>query len=336
MESSIKEYFCQADSAEKDSIAQIKSVNTLTELEQLRVNFLGKNGIVTGLLKLISTLPVSVRQEFGSHVNLIKKNISSHVSDRKNSLELELYNKEIAKQKIDVTLPGRGVKYGNRHVITSVMSEVQNIFIELGFDIVVGPEIETDFYNFTALNISELHPARAMHDTFYFKQDNLLLRTHTSPAQIHTMEENSAPLRIISPGRVYRCDSDQTHSPMFHQLEALVVDVDVSFVEMKSMIYYFFKKFFTSDIEIRFRPSYFPFTEPSAEVDIRMENSEKWLEVMGCGMVHPNVLTNVNIDHNIYSGYAFGVGIDRLAMLKHGISDLRLFFDNDIDFLEQF
>lgn len=324
------------------AIDQAKDVDSL---EAIRVEYLGKKGKLTDLLKNLVNLSVEERPRVGQFVNQSKREISARIEEKMLDLkELEL-QKKLAEAKIDVTLPGRQKASGSIHPVTQVRSRINDYFSRLGFDIVDGPEIETEFYNFTALNIPEQHPARAMHDTFYFG-DGCLLRTHTSPVQIRTMEKRTPPLRLIAPGRVYRCDSDVTHTPMFHQVEGLMIDESATLAGLKGLLHDFFKDFFGQALAIRFRPSYFPFTEPSAEVDIECTQCKGkgcrtckytgWLEVLGCGMVHPHVLTSVNISPEKYQGWAFGMGIDRLAMLYYGIDDLRMLFENDLAFLNQF
>lgn len=330
---------------ETKALQQIDAVSDLADLDALRVEFLGKKGELTLLLKNLSNLTEEERPKAGQSVNLAKQNIAKKIADKKQILETEVLNKKLAGETIDVTLPGRKNIPGNLHVISKVRQRLTNYFSQMGFEVVEGPEIETDYYNFETLNIPSHHPARAMHDTFYFS-DLSLLRTHTSPVQIRAMEKSTPPFRLIAPGRVYRCDSDVTHTPMFHQVEGLYVDKDVNFAGLKSILNDFFHYFFEKKLALRFRPSYFPFTEPSAEVDIQCTKCEGkgcrickqtgWLEVMGCGMVHPNVLKAVNIDPTVYSGWAFGMGIDRLAMLRYGIDDLRILFENDVSFLKQF
>lgn len=336
MEDSTNSLLRDADKLKQAYQAKIADISSLEELNNIRVAVLGKHGELTVMLKKISSIAAADRSPFGQHINNIKNELQHSLQSTQNKLELESYEKTMREDSIDITMPGTGIKVASSHPITQITNSLIKIFNAYGFTEVVGSEVEDDFHNFTALNIPELHPARAMHDTFYLENDSLL-RTHTSPAQIHAMENHEPPLRIISTGKVYRCDDvDMTHSPMFHQLEGLVVSENASFVEMKALLDDFFTKFFEKKVEVRFRPSYFPFTEPSAEVDIRMSKNSDWLEIMGCGMVHPNVFKHVNIDPDKFTGYAFGVGIDRLAMLKYGIKDLRLFFENDMDFLAQF
>ena len=335
MDNTVVKLISNAKEIESLAIFSIEKSTSLDDLEQIRVRNLGKSGSITTILKKIATIPAESKNAFGKELNIIKNNIKVAIDTKKIMLEQQHEQNILAKQTLDITLPGVNPAHGTYHPVSMVIEDLKQIFTSYGFSSVTGSEIEDDFHNFTALNISPLHPARDMHDTFYFSADRLL-RTHTSPAQIHTMQAEQPPLRMISLGKVYRCDSDPTHSPMFHQLEGLVVSENANFLEMKALLDDFFKSFFEKDVAIRFRPSYFPFTEPSAEVDIKMPGSDNWLEVMGCGMVHPNVFKHVGIDSAKYTGYAFGVGIDRLAMLKYGIDDLRSFFENDIDFLKQF
>lgn len=319
-------------------------------LEQLRVHYLGKKGELTNQLKQIGSLPAEQRPAFGDAVNQVKKQLSDAIGLRKHSLEQAKLAAAIAAEKIDVTLPGRGLSTGGEHPVTRTMQRIEDIFTAMGFGIAVGPEIEDDFHNFEALNIPPEHPARAMHDTFYMDDqgsgDAKLLRTHTSPVQIRYMLDSEPPINIIAPGRVYRCDSDVTHTPMFHQVEGLMVDENISFADLKGVLTHFLQQFFETELKIRLRPSYFPFTEPSAEVDIscvfchgegcRICSHTGWIEVLGSGMVHPEVFRHVGIDSEKYTGFAFGVGVERLTMLRYGVTDLRLFFDNDLSFLEQF
>ena len=322
------------------ALRDVAAAKDMAALEALRVQYLGKKGQVTDLLKGVSGLPVAERPLMGKVINEAKRAIAASITDRLGVLEQQEMEAKLAREVIDVTLPGRGMTPGHLHPVTKTMDRVVSLFAGLGFTLEEGPEIEDDEHNFTALNIPEHHPARALQDTFYCSLGRLL-RTHTSPVQIRTMEAKQPPLKIITPGRVYRCDSDQTHTPMFHQLEGLVVDRVCTFAELKGVLHDFINQFFESEIELRFRPSYFPFTEPSAEVDIRHIDQHgrprgDWLEVLGCGMVHPNVLRNVNIDPDEYSGFAFGVGLDRLAMMRYGIPDLRMMFESDVRFLEKF
>ena len=320
-----------------EALKLITNVNNHTDLENFRVQFLGKKSILNGLMKSLSDLAPEDKAKAGKDLNLVKKKINDFINDKKISLDVTTDDDLDA---FDSSMPGKLSSLGSLHPITKIMNEAIDIFQSLKFEYVDGPEVEDEFHNFTALNIPESHPARAMHDTFYLENKNLLLRTHTSSVQIRTMSKKRPPLRIIAPGKVYRKDSDITHTPMFHQIEGLYIDENVSFANLKSTINIFLKSFFEKDdLNIRFRPSYFPFTEPSAEVDIEYidnKGNRSWLEILGCGMVHPNVLSMANIDSSIYSGYAFGLGVERLAMLKLGITDLRLFYENDLRFLKQF
>ena len=307
---------------------------SLGELDAVRVRFLGKKGELTTQLKSLGSLPPEQRPAAGQRINEAKQLLSEALDHRRASLESQALEQALAAELLDVTLPGRGPRQGGLHPVTRTLQRVETLFRRAGFEVRHGPEIEDDFHNFTALNIPEDHPARAMHDTFYFPGGRLL-RTHTSPVQIRAMVASGAPIRVIAPGRVYRCDSDQTHTPMFHQVEGLVVDRDISFANLKEVLYGFVANFFEREVELRFRPSYFPFTEPSAEVDVLSE-SGRWLEILGCGMVHPNVLQNAGVDPEEFTGYAFGMGVERLAMLRYGVDDLRMFFENDLRFLRQF
>ena len=314
-------------------------------LEQLRVDYLGKKGQLTALLKGLSNLSPEDRPKAGALINVVKQELQELISERKTALDATAVKAKLEQEAIDVTLPGRAKTIGGVHPVTQTNERMEDFFSAIGFDVVEGPEIEDDYHNFEALNIPAHHPARAMHDTFYV-DEHTVLRTHTSPVQVRVMESQEPPLRIICPGRVYRCDSDLTHTPMFHQVEGLLIDEHSSFSDLKGLIEDFLRVFFERDLEVRFRPSYFPFTEPSAEVDIQCVNcggkgcrvcsQTGWLEVMGCGMVHPKVFEAAGIDTEKYSGFAFGMGVERLAMLRYGVNDLRLFFDNDLRFLEQF
>ncbi len=312
----------------------VSAATDLSALDLVRVQYLGKQGELTARLKQLGALPKEERPAAGQAINAAKNQLTSAIEARKDALEAEQLSAALSEESIDVTLPGRGQRGGGLHPITRTLQRVETFFRQAGFDVVEGPEVEDDYHNFEALNIPAHHPARAMHDTFYFP-DGRVLRTHTSPVQIRVMKERKPPLRIIAPGRVYRCDSDQTHSPMFHQIEGLMVGEGVSFADLKGVLNDFLRSFFEqSDLQVRFRPSYFPFTEPSAEVDIMGPNG--WMEILGSGVVHPQVLENVGIDSERYTGFAFGMGAERLAMLRYGVNDLRLFFDNDVRFLEQF
>jgi phenylalanyl-tRNA synthetase alpha chain len=314
--------------------SQIDAASDLTALDAVRVSFLGKKGELTARLKSLGVLPVDERAAAGQEINKAKQTLQALLNAHRDALESAGLEQKLAADAVDVSLPGRGRSMGGRHPVSRAQARIERIFTNAGFSVRSGPEIEDDFHNFTALNIPDNHPARAMHDTFYFPGGKLL-RTHTSPVQIRSIVEEGVPIRIIAPGRVYRCDSDQTHTPMFHQVEGLVIDENVSFANLKAVLHQFVEAFFERDAELRFRPSYFPFTEPSAEVDVRWGEG-KWLEILGCGMVHPNVLESVGIDSEKYIGYAFGIGIERLAMLRYDVSDLRTFFENDLRFLGQF
>ena len=314
--------------------SEIDAAGDLASLDDVRVRYLGKKGELTNRLKGVSQLPKNDRPAAGQDINRAKQDVQQRLNARREALESEALEKKLAEDAIDVSLPGRGQDIGGRHPVSRAMLRIEKIFQNAGFGIRTGPEIEDDFHNFTALNIPDNHPARAMHDTFYFPGGNLL-RTHTSPVQIRSIVKEGVPIRIIAPGRVYRCDSDQTHTPMFHQVEGLVIDKNVSFANLKAVLHQFVENFFERKAELRFRPSYFPFTEPSAEVDVRWEEG-KWLEILGCGMVHPNVLESAGVDPEVYTGYAFGIGVERLAMLRYGVTDLRTFFENDLRFLAQF
>ena len=307
--------------------------DNLRELEDIRVDFLGKKGALTLMLKTLGELSPSERPAAGAKVNQAKTILQDLIEERKVILLRDELEEKLKTENIDVTLDGRVLEEGGLHPVSIARHRIEDIFVGAGYEVVDGEEIETDYYNFEALNIPAHHPARGMHDTFYFG-DGSLLRTHTSPSQVHTMENQEPPIRVICPGRVYRRDSDLTHSPMFHQIEGLVVDQGISFSDLKGTIIEFLERFFERELEIRFRPSYFPFTEPSAEVDVM--GKDGWLEVLGCGMVHPNVLSKSNIDPEKYSGFAFGFGVDRLAMLMFEVRGLRLFFENDLRFLRQF
>jgi len=322
------------DDLVRQAVSEIADCEDLAGLDAVRVKYLGKKGAVTALLKQLGSLPAEQRPEAGQAINRAKQSVNDAIAQRRLTLEQDQLAKKLESGAVDVTLPGRGAAPGGLHPVTRALQRIETIFRAAGFAVRRGPEIEDEFHNFTALNIPENHPARAMHDTFYF-EDGRLLRTHTSPVQIRAMLNEGGPIRIIAPGRVYRCDSDMTHTPMFHQVEGLVVDREVSFAHLKAVLHEFVERFFERKAELRFRPSYFPFTEPSAEVDVLSESGQ-WLEILGCGMVHPNVLRNVNLDPEEYTGYAFGMGVERLAMLRYGVDDIRQFFDNDLQFLRQF
>ncbi len=328
-----------------DALEAIAKAQNSQELEQLRVNFLGKKGSFTEQLKALGGLSPEVRPAAGAAINQAKDQVQEALSERKTLIDNSAAEIELAMGHIDITLPGRRQSTGGLHPVTRTIERIEAIFIGAGFTMAEGPEIEDDYHNFEALNIPAHHPARAMHDTFYFDA-NTLLRTHTSTVQVRVMESTAPPIKIICPGRVYRCDSDMTHTPMFHQVEGLFIDENVSFADLKGLIAEFLRVFFEADLAVRFRPSYFPFTEPSAEVDVqcvsckgdgcRVCSQTGWLEVLGCGMVHPKVLEKSNIDPEKYTGFAFGMGVDRLAMLRYQIKDLRLLFENDLRFLRQF
>jgi phenylalanyl-tRNA synthetase alpha chain len=303
-------------------------------LEDVRVEYFGKKGSITELLKSLGGMDAETRKTAGAQINEVKQQVQDALNAKRDAMQQAVLMQKLASEQIDVTLPGRSIEQGGLHPVTRTIRRIESFFGELGFEVKNGPEIEDDFHNFDALNIPEHHPARADHDTFYFNP-KLMLRTQTSGVQIRTMETEEPPLRIISPGRVYRNDYDMTHTPMFHQVEGLMVDKNVSFTELKGILHDFLRNFFEEDLQIRFRPSFFPFTEPSAEVDVMGKNG-KWLEVLGCGMVHPNVLRSVGIDPEVYSGFAFGMGVERLTMLRYGVTDLRAFFENDLRFLKQF
>ncbi len=317
---------------------QIEAAASLDALEQVRVAVLGKSGVITEQLKALGKLPPEERKARGEQVNQAKAALADAIAARRAALEAAALTARLAAERVDVSMPGRAVDRGSIHPVSRTIARMTRIFGQLGYERADGPEIEDDYHNFEALNFPPHHPARAMHDTFYFP-DGRLLRTHTSPVQIRAMKTRRPPIRVIAAGKVYRSDSDQTHSPMFHQMEGMLVAEGVSFADLKGTLATFVSAFFERDFEMRFRPSYFPFTEPSAEVDIRWsraDGSPSWLEVLGCGMVHPNVLTECGIDPERYTGFAFGLGVERFAMLRYGVSDLRAFFDNDLRFLRQF
>jgi phenylalanyl-tRNA synthetase alpha chain len=327
------------------ALAEVAACSELASLDEARVRWLGRKGTLTGQLKSLGSLPAAERPAAGERINEAKERLQAAIDARRQALARAAVERELAAGRIDVTLPGRGEQRGGLHPVTQARLRIEALFRGAGFEVATGPEIEDDFHNFEALNFPPNHPARAMHDTFYFP-DGRLLRTHTSPVQIRAMLAAGAPIAVIAPGRVYRCDSDMTHSPMFHQVEGLKVDERVSFANMKAALHGFLQEYFERDLAMRLRPSYFPFTEPSAEVDMSCVFCEGrgcrtckytgWLEIAGCGMVHPNVLRASGVDAERYTGYAFGMGIDRLAMLRYGVSDLRLFFESDLRFLEQF
>ncbi|WP_028886747.1 phenylalanine--tRNA ligase subunit alpha [Teredinibacter turnerae] len=321
----------------EEAIELVNSANDLAALDNVRVNYLGKKGPLTALRKTLGKLSAEERPGVGAKINEAVARVQEQLNQKKAALELAAINAKLASETIDVTLEGRRNDVGGLHPVTRTLDRIERIFSNVGYKVEQGPEIEDNYHNFDALNIPAHHPARAMHDTFYVDEDRVL-RTHTSPVQVRTMENQQPPIYIICPGRVYRCDSDQTHTPMFHQVEGLAVDKNVSFADLKGTIVDFLRVFFEKDdLEVRFRPSFFPFTEPSAEFDIQWASSKTgWLEVGGCGMVHPNVLRASGVDPEVYTGFAFGLGVERLAMLRYGVNDLRLFFENDLDFLKQF
>ncbi|WWP00678.1 MAG: phenylalanine--tRNA ligase subunit alpha [Candidatus Dasytiphilus stammeri] len=312
----------------------IDKIKNLSTLEKIRVEYLGKQGILTLYMKNLRDINPEDRPAVGMVLNRAKKQLLEALHSRKMLLEKETMSTLMLQENLDVSLPGRGIKTGGLHPVTSTIDRIEKIFCELGFEVVSGPEIEDSYHNFDALNIPMNHPARTDHDTFWLN-DNLLLRTQTSGVQIRTMKNQSPPIRMITSGKVYRKDYDSTHTPMFHQMECLMVDKKVSFTHLKNTLYNFLQKFFEEDLKIRFRASYFPFTEPSAEVDVIIQG-KKWLEILGCGMVHPNVLRHAGLDPDIYSGFAFGTGIERLIMLRYRIKDIRVLYDNDLRFLKQF
>ena len=317
-----------------EGLAAIAAVQDLNELEQVKARYLGKTGQITELLKQLGKLPPEEKKAAGATINVAKQQFEAAHNARRDALNAARLEAQLAAEALDVTLPGRGAGVGGLHPVTLTLERIASLFRSMGFEVADGPEIEDDFHNFQALNIPADHPARAMQDTFYVEGGNVL-RTHTSPIQVRHMLANQPPIKIIAPGRVYRVDSDATHSPMFHQMEGLWVDDGVSFADLKATLTDFLRRFFErDDLQVRFRPSFFPFTEPSAEIDVLGKNG--WLEVGGCGMVHPNVLRNVNIDPERYTGFAFGIGLDRFAMLRYGVTDLRLFFEGDLRFLGQF
>ena len=327
------------DTLTRSSLDDIAAADALDALDAIRVRLLGKSGAITEQLKSLDKLPADERKAHGERVNRVRDDLAQAIATRKSTLEEAVLSQRLASERIDVTLPGRNGARGAIHPVTRTLSRIIEIFSRLGYQVADGPEIEDDWHNFEALNFPPHHPARAMHDTFYFG-DGRLLRTHTSPVQIRSMHGRQPPIRVIAPGKVYRSDSDQTHTPMFHQVEGLLVDETSSFADLKGTLKQFVDAFFERDFAMRFRPSYFPFTEPSAEVDIAWDRGDGsapgWLEVLGCGMVHPKVLENCGIDPERYTGFAFGLGVERFAMLRYGVNDLRSFFDNDMRFLRQF
>ena len=332
-------------SLKKVFLEESQSVISISELQQLRIKYLGKKGLVTSQLKTLSEISPELRPEFGKAVNEVKNYIGDELKKIEGSLKEDEHKKRILSETIDITLPGKFVPFGREHPINKVLYEIVNIFLSMGFEVEEGPEVELDYYNFEALNIPKDHPARDMQDTFYIS-DDVILRTHTSPVQIRVMEKRKPPLKVIAPGKVYRCDADISHTPMFHQVEGFMVDTDIAFSDLKGVLELFIHSFFSVETHVRFRPSYFPFTEPSAEIDIgcnfcsgkgcRVCKNTGWLEILGAGMIHPKVFEMVGYDKELYTGFAFGMGVERLTMLKYSIDDIRLFFENDIRFLRQF
>jgi phenylalanyl-tRNA synthetase alpha chain len=323
------------DAIVKEALEAFAGIGNADELERAKARYLGKSGTLSQLLKGVSKVPAAERPAFGHRVNAAKERLETALQEQRERIRLRRQETRLAEETLDVTLPGRGLAVGGVHPVTRTLERIEQLFRTMGFEVADGPEIETDYYNFTALNQPENHPARSMHDTFYLADGEHLLRTHTSPIQIRYMESHRPPIKIIAPGRVYRKDSDATHSPMFHQIEGLWVDQRITFADLKGVLIEFLRKFFErADLQVRFRPSFFPFTEPSAEID--MSFGDGWLEIGGAGMVHPGVLRNVRIDSETHQGFAFGMGADRLTMLRYGVSDLRLFFENDLRFLKQF
>jgi len=334
------------DAIVKEALAAFAGIDDAAGLERAKARYLGRSGALTQLLKGLGKLSATERPAFGSRVNSAKEKLEAALAEQRGRIESRALEANLRQEALDVTLPGRGLAVGGLHPVTRTMERIEALFRSLGFDVADGPEIETDYYNFTALNQPENHPARSMHDTFYLADGRHLLRTHTSPVQVRYMENHRPPLRIIAPGRVYRCDSDVTHTPMFHQIEGLAIDRAVTMADLKSCLFHFAHAYFGPEAEVRLRPSYFPFTEPSAEMDVEclicggsgcgICKQSGWLEVMGCGMVHPGVLEHGGIDPKKYSGWAFGLGVERFVMLKHGIHNIRHFYENDVRFLRQF
>ena len=339
------ESLADLDATVTQAQAEIEAAPSESALESLRVGYLGKKGVITTLLKSIGSLPNDQRPAAGKKITAARQALEQAYQVKQEHLQFLAYTRQLESERIDVTLPGRRTHAGGPHPLTRTLMRMQEIFLSIGFDVALGPEVEDDYHNFEALNIPANHPARAMQDTFYFP-DGKVLRTHTSPVQIRYMETHQPPIRVVAPGRVYRCDSDLTHTPMFHQLEGLVIDESTTFADLKGVLEYFVGEFFEKRLKLRFRPSYFPFTEPSAEVDISCVfcdgdgctvcKKSGWLEVLGCGMVHPALYANVGIDSERYTGYAFGLGVERFTMLRYGVNDLRLFFKNDLEMLSQF
>jgi phenylalanyl-tRNA synthetase alpha chain len=333
------------DGIRKTFTEDLSSAGTLAGLQQLKIKYLGKKGLLTSKLRSLSTIPAEERPAYGRLINDLKVLIDAEIEAKESGLKKAEHDKKFALEALDVTLPGKYISPGRAHPLSQVLKEITDIFVSMGFDVEVGPEVELDYYNFEALNIPRDHPARDMQDTFYIT-DDVIMRTQTSPVQVRTMEKRKPPLKIISPGKVYRCDADVTHSPMFHQVEGLMVDTDISFSDLKGVLEIFVHRMFSKDTPVRFRPSFFPFTEPSAEIDIgcilcggagcRVCKGSGWLEVLGAGMVHPRVFEMVGYDPEVYTGFAFGLGVERITMLKYAVDDIRLFYENDIRFLGQF
>jgi phenylalanyl-tRNA synthetase alpha chain len=326
------------DQQVEQALTQVAAASTLEALDALRVSLLGKSGLITEQLKALGKLPPEQRKDHGERVNRAKDTLGEAIASRRAALEEAALRQRLASERVDVTLPGRNVEHGGLHPLTRALDRIVEIFARLGYEVADGPEIEDDWYNFGALNFPPDHPARTMHDTFWFP-DGRLLRTHTSPVQIRAMQGRQPPFRLIAPGKVYRSDSDQTHSPMFHQVEGLLVDETSTLADLKGTLRAFLRAFFDRDFEMMFKPTFFPFVEPGADVVIKWDLAEggsRWLEVLGCGMVHPTVLANCGIDPERYTGFAFGMGVERLAMLRYGVTDLRAFFENDVRFLRQF
>jgi len=326
-------------------LAEADTVASLSELQQLRVKYLGKKGLVTSKLRTLSTISPDLKPAYGKAVNEVKSFVEEEITRRESLLKKEEHKKRVLSEAIDITLPGKFIPFGREHPISRVLSEITSIFVSMGFEIEEGPEVELDYYNFEALNMPKNHPARDMQDTFYISED-VVIRTHTSPVQIRVMEKRKPPVRIIAPGKVYRCDADVSHTPMFHQVEGLMVDTDIAFTDLKGVLQLFIHSIFGPDTPVRFRPSFFPFTEPSAEVDIgcifcagkgcRVCKNTGWLEILGAGMINPRVFEFVGYDPEVYTGFAFGMGVERITMLKYSIDDIRLFYENDLRFLRQF
>ncbi len=326
-------------------LKELKAVKSLSDIKQLKVKYLGKKGLVTSRMKSLASVPPELRPAYGKAVNEVKCFVEEEIKNKETFLKTEEHKSLVVSEAIDITLPGQFIPFGKEHPINRVLSKIISIFVSMGFEVAEGPEVELDYYNFEALNMPKDHPARDMQDTFYIS-DDVVLRTHTSPVQIRVMEKRKPPLKIIAPGKVYRCDADISHTPMFHQVEGFMVDIDIAFSDLKGVLESFIHGFFTPETRVRFRPSFFPFTEPSAEVDIgcifcsgkgcRVCKNTGWLEILGAGMINPRVFEMVGYDTEVYSGFAFGMGVERPAMLKYSIDDIRLFFENDMRFLRQF